>query len=61
MTASALAVAGLPVGLLLIWYPLKSWLSTLERVRQFEQHTAEKLDIAEISPMRDTARISANV
>jgi signal transduction histidine kinase len=25
-------------------------LSTLERVRQFEQHTAEKLDIAEISP-----------
>ncbi len=50
MTASALAVAGFAGGLLLIWYPLKSWLSTLERVRQFEQHTAEKLDIAEISP-----------
>ena len=36
VTALALALASLLGGLLLIWFPLKRWLGTLDRVRAFE-------------------------
>jgi signal transduction histidine kinase/ActR/RegA family two-component response regulator len=42
ITAAGLALAGFAGGLLLIWFPLKSWLSSLDRIRLFEQHAAER-------------------
>jgi signal transduction histidine kinase/ActR/RegA family two-component response regulator len=48
-TAAALAMAGFGGGLLLIWFPLKRWLSALDRIRLFEQHSAETGDIEALS------------
>jgi len=42
ITAAGLALAGFVGGLLLIWFPLRRWLSSLDRIRLFEQHAAEK-------------------
>ena len=42
ITAAGLALAGFAGGLLLIWFPLKRWLSSLDRIRLFEQHAAER-------------------
>ena len=50
LAAAELAVAGFAGGLLLIWFPLKRWLSALDRIRLFEQHSAEKGDVEAISP-----------
>ena len=44
--ALALAVASLAVGLALIWFPLKRWLGTLDRVRLYEQAAGEGQDAA---------------
>src|SRR5574343_496433 len=41
MTAAGLALAGFAGGLLVIWFPLRRWLSSLDRIRLFEQHAAE--------------------
>jgi len=48
--ASELAIAGFIGGLLLIWFPLKRWLSALDRIRLFEQHSAERSDLEALSP-----------
>ncbi|MBS1144568.1 MAG: response regulator [Proteobacteria bacterium] len=50
LTASALAIAGFAGGLLLIWFPLKHWLSALDRIRHFEQQSAEKGGVEALSP-----------
>ena len=50
LTASGLAVAGFAGGLLLIWFPLKHWLSALDRIRLFEQHSAERGAVEVLSP-----------
>ncbi|MBU1363986.1 MAG: response regulator [Gammaproteobacteria bacterium] len=50
VTAAWLAVAGFAGGLLLIWFPLKRWLSALDRIRLFEQYSAEKGDVEALSP-----------
>jgi signal transduction histidine kinase/ActR/RegA family two-component response regulator len=50
LTAAGLAVAGFAGGLLLIWFPLKRWLSALDRIRLFEQHSAEAGDVEALSP-----------
>jgi signal transduction histidine kinase/ActR/RegA family two-component response regulator len=48
--ASELAIAGFIGGLLLIWFPLKRWLSALDRIRLFEQYSAERSDLEALSP-----------
>ena len=50
ITALWLAFAGFAGGLLVIWFPLKRWLSALDRIRVFEQHWAERGDIEALSP-----------
>ena len=50
LAAAELAVAGFVGGLVLIWFPLKRWLSALDRIRLFEQHSAEKVDVEALSP-----------
>jgi len=40
-TAFALALAGFAGGLILIWFPLKRWLSSLDNIRLFEQSRPE--------------------
>jgi signal transduction histidine kinase/CheY-like chemotaxis protein len=47
ITAAGLALAGFAGGLLLIWFPLKRWLSSLDRIRLFEQHAAERSETDE--------------
>src|SRR5574343_494372 len=42
ITAAGLALAGFVGGLLLIWFPLRHWLSSLDRIRLFELHAAER-------------------
>ncbi|NTV69169.1 MAG: response regulator [Azonexaceae bacterium] len=50
LAAAELAVAGFVGGLVLIWFPLKRWLSALDRIRLFELHSAEKSDVEALSP-----------
>jgi signal transduction histidine kinase/ActR/RegA family two-component response regulator len=45
--AILLALCSLVGGLLVIWFPLKSWLGTLDRVHQFERDFREKGTLAD--------------
>jgi hypothetical protein len=44
--ALGLAVGGLVLGLMLIWFPLRRWLGTLDRVHAFERDFLHKGDYA---------------
>jgi signal transduction histidine kinase/ActR/RegA family two-component response regulator len=50
VTATGLAVAAFIGGLLLIWFPLRRWLSALDRIRMFEQPSAERADVETLIP-----------
>jgi signal transduction histidine kinase/CheY-like chemotaxis protein len=50
VTATGLAIAAFMGGLLLIWFPLKRWLSALDRIRLFEQNSADKEVLASLTP-----------
>ncbi|AXS80900.1 ATP-binding protein [Dechloromonas sp. HYN0024] len=50
VTATGLAISAFMGGLLLIWFPLKRWLSALDRIRLFEQNSADKEVLASLTP-----------
>ena len=53
LTATALSLISLAVGMVLIWFPLKRWLGTLDRVRLYEQAAHQNQDAASAALIAD--------
>ncbi len=53
LTAMALSLISLAVGMVLIWFPLKRWLGTLDRVRLYEKAAHQNQDAASAALIAD--------